>query len=176
MTILSAAGDADYVGEPVSQQQHALQCAYFAQKAGAPAAAVAAALLHDIGHLQAPPDAQHMANLGILGHEKYGSDFLRELGFAEKVCALVQGHVQAKRYLVYKNKAYFDRLSEASRQTLGFQGGPMSDDEAVRFEADPLFKIKLAVREWDERAKVPELEVPGLASYNQLLLGQMTAD
>ena len=38
-------------GEGVSQLDHALQCGMFAQRDGAPLALVAAAFLHDIGHL-----------------------------------------------------------------------------------------------------------------------------
>ena len=35
-------------------------------------------------------------------HEKVGGDFLRELGFPACVADLVEGHVKAKRYLVFK--------------------------------------------------------------------------
>jgi predicted HD phosphohydrolase len=44
-------GGADYGGERVSQLEHALQCAASAEEAGADAALISAALLHDIGHL-----------------------------------------------------------------------------------------------------------------------------
>src|SRR5262249_18344131 len=44
-------GDAAYVGEPVSQTEHALQTAWAAEQAGAGSAMIAAALLHDVGHL-----------------------------------------------------------------------------------------------------------------------------
>ena len=44
-------GQAAYLGEPVSQSEHALQAACLAERDGAPAALVAAALLHDVGHL-----------------------------------------------------------------------------------------------------------------------------
>ena len=44
-------GDAAYVGEPVSQTEHALQTAWAAERAAASKALIAAALLHDIGHL-----------------------------------------------------------------------------------------------------------------------------
>ena len=49
--ILASKGDADYGGECVSQLQHALQCAMLAEQAGASSPLIAAALLHDIGHL-----------------------------------------------------------------------------------------------------------------------------
>ena len=37
-------------------------------------------------------------------------------------------------------------LSEASRITLGFQGGPMNADDAAAFEAEPLFTTALRLR------------------------------
>jgi len=61
-------GDAEYHGEAVSQLQHALQCADLAVREEAPDTLIAAALLHDIGHLlhegediaaQAGLDRQH---------------------------------------------------------------------------------------------------------------------
>ena len=45
-------GDCDYIGESVSQREHALQAAAHARASGASSAVVLAALLHDVGHLQ----------------------------------------------------------------------------------------------------------------------------
>ena len=45
-------GAADYLGEPVTVAAHLLQAGARAQAAGAPPALVAAALLHDVGHLR----------------------------------------------------------------------------------------------------------------------------
>lgn len=66
---------------------------------------------------------------------------------------LVQYHVEAKRYLTLRQPGYYQRLSEASRRTLEYQGGVMSEAEADAFERDPLFSVSLRMREWDERAK-----------------------
>ncbi len=162
--ILEASAGTDYIGEAVSQLEHALQCAHFAEQAGASDEAVIAALLHDMGHL-IDAQAPSMDGLGVVDHETLGADFLRSLGFSEAVARLVEGHVQAKRYLTFARPAYAARLSEASRGTLTWQGGPMSAEEARTFEADPLFRQMLAVRSWDERAKVVDLEVPGLDTH-----------
>jgi phosphonate degradation associated HDIG domain protein len=175
LEILRASAGSDYIGEPVSQLEHALQAAHFARKAGAGDAAVLAALLHDVGHLCAPAEAPRMEGLGVQRHEHIGAELLRQLGFSNEVQELVRGHVEAKRYLVWKNSRYYERLSEASKGTLRLQGGPMTEREALAFEKDPLFKTKLAVREWDERAKIEGLEVPGLAAYEDLIRSQMTA-
>ena len=40
--------------------------------------------------------------LGIKTHEKVGEDFLKGLGFPKSVTDFVRGHVDAKRYLVFK--------------------------------------------------------------------------
>lgn len=170
IALLSRAAGLDYIGEPVSQLEHALQCAAAAARAGAPDAEVLAALLHDVGHLCAPPDAPRMAELGVLAHERIGADYLRARGFSEAVCALVEGHVAAKRYLVSRNPRYAEALSAASTGTLAFQGGPMSDAEAAAFEADPLMKAKLRVRRWDELGKDVGAEVPDLLRYRAQML------
>lgn len=41
-------------------------------------------------------------NYGPQNHEKLGADFLRNLNVPESICCIVEGHVQAKRYLVSK--------------------------------------------------------------------------
>ena len=40
--------------------------------------------------------------LGTRTHEKVGEKFLRNLGFPDSVTLFVRGHVDAKRYLVYR--------------------------------------------------------------------------
>jgi phosphonate degradation associated HDIG domain protein len=155
----------DYIGEPLSQLGHALQCAARAEAAGAPQEEVLAALFHDIGHLVAPHGTPEMAGLGILEHERIGAEWLRALGFAPVVCELVAAHVAAKRYLAFRNQAYLERLSPASRGTLDFQGGPMSAAEASAFEADPSFKAKVRLRSWDEAAKDPHFPTPEISHF-----------
>ena len=52
--LLATRGVNQYGREAVSQLEHALQCAQWAEKSGETPATVAAALLHDLGHLLAP--------------------------------------------------------------------------------------------------------------------------
>jgi predicted HD phosphohydrolase len=166
---LRAASDRGYIGEPVSQLEHALQCAALAQQARASDVEVLAALLHDIGHLVADSSAPQMDGLGVLDHEHLGARFLGELGMCDAVCSLVAAHVSAKRYLALRKAGYYGALSDASRGTLAFQGGPMSEDEAARFEADPQCAAKLRLRMWDEAAKRTDVRVPQLDSYAPLV-------
>jgi phosphonate degradation associated HDIG domain protein len=172
--LLETSADAPYIGEPVSQLEHALQCAALARQSGARDALVVAALLHDIGHLCAP-DAPRMAGLGVLEHEHVGGKYLRARGFADEVCRLIGGHVAAKRYLVRTRAAYAANLSEASRGTLAYQGGPMRDDEVAAFESDALHRDMLRLRAWDEQAKQPGLQVPTLDTYKDAVLAAMAA-
>ena len=157
-------GDQDYIGEPVSQREHALQAAAHARASGAPEAAVLAALLHDVGHLQYPKQ-DSMAGFGTRAHEVLGAHFLASLGFSAKVSALVQRHVDAKRYQVARSETYRAGLSQASQQTLHFQGGAMTLPERQAFEADPHFELALRVRHWDELAKAPRATVPEFEAY-----------
>lgn len=167
-------GQADYIGEPVSQLAHALQCAQLAQHAGADEELVLAALLHDVGHLldSANPAlaGAHMDGFGLVDHELLGAQYLRGLGCSERLACLVASHVQAKRYLVYSEPAYAAALSEASRQTLLHQGGPMTAAEAEDFESDPWFADYIQLRKWDEQAKDAFIGMPALRSFQPMLI------
>jgi putative nucleotidyltransferase with HDIG domain len=135
------------------------QAADLALKSGADDEVILAAFFHDIGHICVQNDASlRMSSFGIKSHEEIGAGFLRSRGFSDRMAQLVENHVKAKRYLTYKYPAYFEQLSEASKQTLIFQGGIMSEKEAVEFEQDPLFEDSILLRKWDEAAK--EVNVP----------------
>jgi phosphonate degradation associated HDIG domain protein len=152
-------GSDDYIGEPVSQIEHMSQAAQQAIDEGYDDEVVLAAFFHDIGHLCGQgPELASMGDYGVMSHERVGADYLRAFGFSERVAQLVEYHVQAKRYLTLRQPGYYAQLSEASRQTLEYQGGVMSEAEADAFEQDPLCAISLRMRQWDERAK--EMNVP----------------
>lgn len=169
LQLLADADGTGYIGEPVSQLAHALQCAARAAERDGSDAVVAASLLHDIGHLCAPRDAPTMAELGVLDHEAIGGAAARAAGLGDVVAHLIASHVAAKRYLVAQSASYRHKLSPASTATLAFQGGPMSAAEVARFEIDPLAQDILRLRAWDEEAKDPAALVPALESYRPLL-------
>ncbi len=123
-------GNEDYIGEPVSQIEHMSQTAQLAEENGYDDEVILAAFFHDIGHICVSRNKENnMGGFGTKSHEKIGADFLREKGFPEKVARLVENHVQAKRYLTCKNPDYYKKLSAASKATLEFQGGKMSESE-----------------------------------------------
>lgn len=164
-------GASDYIGEPVSQLEHMSQSGQLAEREGYDADVILASFFHDIGHLFAMDNPlENMGGYGVKRHEQIGADFLREMGFSEKIAKLVENHVQAKRYLTYKYPEYLAKLSKASLKTLGYQGGPMSEEEALSFENDPLFELSLKMRIWDEEAKLEHLPVEDLDKYKKMAL------
>lgn len=160
-------GADDYIGEPVSQLEHMTQSARLAEREGYTTEVILAAFFHDLGHLCAA-DAPQMNGFGTVNHEKIGADYLRDKGFPERLAKLVESHVQAKRYLTYKHPDYLDKLSEASRQTLQFQGGIMSRTEATDFEQDALFETIIHMRQWDELAKEENQPSTDMTYYKEM--------
>ncbi|WP_150296464.1 phosphonate degradation HD-domain oxygenase [Pseudomonas extremaustralis] len=165
-------GAADYIGEPVSQIEHMSQAAQLAMAEGFDDEVVLAAFFHDIGHL-CGQGGENMGGYGVVSHERLGADYLRRVGFSERLARLVEYHVEAKRYLTFSQPDYYARLSEASRRTLGYQGGVMTVEEAQAFEQDPLYAISLRMRHWDEQAKemhMPVLDLQMLKAKAERLL------
>lgn len=159
-------GSDEYVGESVSVLEHSFQAAQLAEKEGFDDEVILAAFFHDIGHFL--PNQNEMNGLGNISHEVAGANFLCKNGFSDRIASLVRNHVAAKRYLTFKFPRYFDKLSEASRQTLAFQGGRMTEIEAKVFEQMPLFDLFLRMRHWDDTAKEVALENPDLEKYKKL--------
>ncbi len=173
MSIIELGKDYDYIGEAITQYEHAIQCAYQARLAGCDDQIVIAALLHDIGHLCAAKDSEQMDGYGVAHHEDIGADFLKQHGFSDLVAALVGAHVQAKRYLVSRQPDYLQQISPASQETLKRQGGAMTEQEAEAFEKDPLFNEKLTVRRCEENGKTVGVSVSELAEYRQMLVDHL---
>jgi phosphonate degradation associated HDIG domain protein len=168
-------GAAAYLGEPVTLRQHMLQSAAFAEAEGASDDLVAAALLHDVGHLlhTCPEDA---AERGLdTEHEAVGFHFL-ERHFPPPIVEPVRLHVAAKRYLCAVDPGYGDELSPASVLSLELQGGPMTPAEMAEFEALPHFEAACRLRRWDDRGKDPDAVVPALEHYRGVLEAVVTSE
>ncbi|HXB95645.1 MAG TPA: HD domain-containing protein [Puia sp.] len=171
MGLYEGYGGAEYAGEKVSQLEHMAQAAQLAEEQGYEEEVILAAFLHDIGHIaEAANGENQMDGFGIMDHEELGAQFLREKGFSKKVVRLVESHVEAKRYLTVKDPGYYEQLSEASKKTLEFQGGPMTREEAEAFEQYPLFPLIIQMRKWDEQAKIEKKPLPDLRHYRQMIL------
>lgn len=156
-------------GEDVTEMQHALQTATFAMRGDEPDVVVAAALLHDYGHL-CHDAGEDVADRGVdARHEELGAAALEEL-FDERVIAGVRWHVDAKRYLCARDDAYERALSPASRQSLALQGGAMTAAECMRFERLPGSDIAVRVRRYDDAGKVVAMATAALSSFLPLLM------
>ena len=157
-------GAEQYSGEPVTQLEHALQTAHFAEQSEASDALVTASLLHDLGHL-----LNHQGETPTLRgiddtHQYFALPFLRGL-FADAVLDAIKLHVDAKRYLCRVDGAYHDRLSDDSKRSLALQGGVFDDAAAATFIAMPGAHDAVRLRRWDDRAKQAGLATPPLAHF-----------
>jgi phosphonate degradation associated HDIG domain protein len=166
-TAFAKRGDEGY-GEGVSQLEHALQCAVFAERDGAAEPLIVATLLHDIGHMlhDLPED---IADQGVdTQHESLGSAWLSQ-HFGPEVSEPVRMHVSAKRYLSASEAGYFDLLSDASKLSLKLQGGPMSPEEQAKFGAERFFAEAVALRRWDDEGKIVGMPTPELAHFEPMI-------
>jgi len=164
LELFARSGDSQYGHEAVSQREHALQAAWFAERAGAPPALIAAALLHDVGHLLHDL-AEDAPEQGIDDrHEELAAQWLAER-FGPEVVEPVRLHVAAKRYLCTTDPEYDRLLSPPSRLSLRLQGGPMTPEETAAFESGPHGRAAIDLRRWDDAAKVPGLPTPGLEHF-----------
>jgi gamma-butyrobetaine dioxygenase len=157
--LFSGPGGQAYLGEPVTIGVHMRQAGALAEAAGADTPLVAAAVLHDIGHLRQETDTRH---------GEAGARWLSQW-FGEAVTEPVRLHVPAKRYLCATEPGYFGLLSAESVRTLSRQGGPMTAEEAAAFEAQPHAADAVAVRRWDDEAKDPVVTPPEFAHFAALL-------
>jgi gamma-butyrobetaine dioxygenase len=155
----------DHMGEPVPIGEHMLQAGALARAAGAEAALVAAALLHDIGHLLGEEEDEDEDR-----HGEAGANWLSQW-FGDAVTEPVRLHVPAKRYLCAADADYFGLLSAESVRTLSLQGGPMTAAEVAAFEALPYYRDAVSVRRWDDQAKDPVVTAPRFAHFAPLLRG-----
>lgn len=155
--------------ESVTELEHALQSAALAEAAGSDDTLIAAALLHDVGHLVLRDHVPIGQELEVdHRHEEAGADLLAEL-FGPEVAEPVRHHVAAKRYLCSVEDEYLGRLSPASIRSLEVQGGPMSPDEVEAFGSSPWSPQAVQVRRWDDEAKVAGADVPSLENWELLL-------
>lgn len=156
-------GDALYDGgEVVTQSQHALQAAHLAERDGCPDTLVAAALLHDYGHVLDDDGGEHPA------HEAAGARAL-EPHFVAAVTEPGKLHVAAKRYLCATEPGYFDRLSPVSVRSLEQQGGPFTSAQAEAFARNPHAEDAVRLRRYDEQAKAPDADTPDFEHFRRHL-------
>lgn len=165
--LFERSGGNQYSGEPVSQLEHALQCAQLAEQAGASAELITACLLHDLGHLANDLGATPTLRGVDDKHQYHGARALKAV-FPESVRNPVLLHVDAKRYLCATESGYWESLSEDSKRSLELQGGTFSAKTAAKFIAQPYAQDAVKLRRWDDLAKVAGIATPDLAYYLEI--------
>jgi predicted HD phosphohydrolase len=139
-------------GMPMTELDHALQTAHeLAARFPDDIELQIAGLVHDVGHSMGTGDA----------HGRLGGDAVRPV-LGERVAALVEGHVPAKRYLVTVDPEYRGALSPGSIFSLELQGGLLDDAGVARCAALPWWSEALELRRADDAAKVPGAKVADL--------------
>lgn len=168
LALMQEKGSRRYGLHDVSQLQHALQAAALAEQEGCAPALIAAALLHDIGHMVHGLGDNPAAGGVDDRHEVLGHAYLATR-FGPEVTEPVRLHVAAKRYLCATEPDYFGKLSPDSVLSLSLQGGPMSEAEVAAFRALPQAEAAVRLRRYDEAAKVKDLPTPPLAHFRSHL-------
>jgi phosphonate degradation associated HDIG domain protein len=163
-TLFHTWGDIQYSGEGVSQLEHALQTAMLALEAEASTELVTAALLHDIGHLLNKKGDTPSAHGIDDQHQFFAAHFLKEI-FPASVCSPIRLHVDAKRALCALDHAYYEKLSQDSKRSLTLQGGVFNDSQLDAFLNSPYSKDAMALRRWDDMAKVPGKKTLSLSYF-----------
>lgn len=171
---------AEHYDEELSQLDHALQTAAQAVQDSADDVLVAAALLHDVGHLlvledersagTCPTSLTGPADPGGIDqrHELIGAHHLAGL-FGPAVTRPVAMHVRAKRYRCAVDPDYRRHLSPASTRSLERQGGPLTAAEARFFAVRPGAEAAVRLRAWDDGGKVQRLHVAPFEHYRPFL-------
>jgi putative nucleotidyltransferase with HDIG domain len=161
LTMFLKYGNISY-GENCSVLSHSFQAGMIATEKGLDDELVLAAFLHDIGHLCPLGDESgisEMDGFGMEAHDVLGADFLEGKYFSNKIIATVRNHVNSKRYLCRVDQKYYEQLSEASKKTMTFQGGVMTEEEKKAFEQTPFFEESIIIRKIDEAAKGIDFEI-----------------
>ena len=154
-------------GEDVTGLEHGLQCAALAFDDGATRELIAAALFHDVGWFLIDDESSDDVVVVSDDHAALGARILAPL-LGPDVAQPIALHVVAKRWRCTIDPDYYDELSEASQITFVAQGGPLNTDERERFESHPGFVTAMALRSWDDRAKIHGLDIPGLQHYRPM--------
>ena len=167
INLYNTVGNENYFGEVVSKREHMIQAAVSAQEHMESEQLILACLLHDIGHLLEKDD---MGGLGVMNHGTVGKQYLEKIGMNKRICKLVESHVAAKRYLVSIDESYYEKLSDASKKTLEYQGGKMNEDEINSFEKDLDMLEILGVRYHDDNGKKIKIkDLPTIESFIPLI-------
>jgi 2-amino-1-hydroxyethylphosphonate dioxygenase (glycine-forming) len=109
-------------------------------------------------------------SLGAMSQRK-GCDFLDFYDIFLLLTSAIPSAEPYSRYLTAVDSSYYDGLSDASKKSLAFQGGPFEGKELEAFERHPLKDEMVRVRKWDDMSKVVGIiaQTPRAATYRGLI-------
>jgi predicted HD phosphohydrolase len=163
--LFEARGGRRLPSAPITLLEHALQTAWFAERAGASGSLVCACLLHDLGHALDPDAAPAPAETAAArGHGPRAAARLHGL-FGAAVTDPIRLHGAAKRYLCYAHPGYSHGLSDHARRSLAEHGGAFTAEEARVFMREPHAVDAVNLRLWDDQAHAAGIVTPSLAHF-----------
>jgi predicted HD phosphohydrolase len=148
-------------GEPAGARAAARR---WHRQAGAAEPLVAAALLHDLGHLvndrASTPTRRGVDDL----HQFHGAHYLKPL-FGARCSSRSACTWRPSATCARPARATRTRCRRIRKRSLALQGGVFDDAQARHFEALPHALDAVRLRRWDDSAKCAGAKTPSLAHY-----------
>ena len=157
-----------YPGEPVTQLEHALQCARLAEEADSPPELIVACLLHDLGHLLAASRMGLPFARAEEAHAFVAACALSDL-FPAAVVNPIRLHGEAKRYLSRADPDYEATLSPGGRAALAREGGALSEAGAQSFLRERYSEDAVLLARFDDAARAPQAHTRRFEHYIPLM-------
>ncbi|KAJ2066488.1 hypothetical protein GGI08_001844 [Coemansia sp. S2] len=190
--LLANAGKKEYVGGRMLPMDHALRIAKLAKDDGADEETVLAALFFNIGHFVpsveqrdrihslGPSTEKLSSGLRVAGisfggspaentidHGKIGAEYLRQLGFPNKTCELVESQSSARSYISTIDPT-FSRNYETQDPLLTYTVASLLN--TGKFENGPYFDPKVKLVKWEVAAAKVDTEPPALDTYRDMAI------
>lgn len=167
-------GNRNSSGELASHLEQSAYAASLAEEEGFEDEVILAAFFHDIGYAS-PNDetVNSFNNINLVDTERSGANYLRELGFSERLATMVESDVRAKRFLASKYPEYYDQLSDEGKKLLEYQGGRMNKEEIAKFELDPDAEVFVRLRYWNDKARKIKKYTRNMAHYKLLAVSHL---
>ncbi len=154
LDLMRREGDRRCHGAMVSQLEHAWQCGHLAAKSGASRALQLACWLHDVGHLLLSSQDEPEPRESSERHAQAAAPVLLDL-WGPEVAEPVRLHATARRYLLARHPKYGHKLSKDAQRQIQREGGALSEEACMTFEAEPFWREALQLRIWDDLCMRP---------------------
>lgn len=151
-------------------EEHMVQCAVFAMEALSPLPVIVAALLHNIGALQAKQAGDINDDND---YSRQGMGFLKSCHFSDQVICITGQQPAATRYLATVDKTFRSNLSAKSLPLLFKQGDRMTAHEIVAFQQAPYFEETVQVCRWHQQAIQESTKTLQIYWFRKLLVDHL---